>query len=317
MCELLLNKGYDVHGWTRDSKGSGLSSLLRILKRKSRAARFVPSQIQLHQIDNLSSQEVEKFIHKYELDEVYNLAGQSSVAWSFEHPRETFDANFSTVQLLLEAIRTSNASSSIKFFQASTAAIFEASKETPQNEKTIASPLSPYALSKLAAHNLVIKYREDFGMFSCNGILYNHESPRRPNSFVTGKIVEAVARIALGQQCELQLGNIDVARDWGFAGDYVKAMWGMLQNDTPEDFIIATGQLRTLEDFLNIAFRTVGLDWQDYVTVDENIKRPVDPPQLVGDPALIRKKLHWRSMTTFEEMIESMVKQKLNDIRRE
>lgn len=311
LCELLLQKGYTVHGWTRNLKGQHVCRLQRFVS----SANASEKRLHLHQLDGSHINEITEFINQIELDEVYNLAGQSHVGESFQKPVETFNANVTAVLHLLEAIRKSPRCQSIRFFQAGSAAVFEGSSESPQSETTHPVPRSPYAASKLSSQILVQSYRDSYGMFACCGTLFNHESLRRPVSFVTGKIVDAVAHIALGEQSELRIGNLETGRDWGFAGDYVRAMWMMLQSELPRDFVIATGEWHSLRQFLTIAFRTVGLDWEDYTVCDPELYRNHDSARLVGDASLIAEVLGWKPSVDFTQMVEEMVQGRLSEIR--
>ena len=311
LCRLLVSKGYRVYGWSRDLS-------------HDRSTRFVEriqldvgdsENIKLIEVDPLNSVEVRRSIEEIQPNEIYNLGSQSNIGKSFEEPQETFTANTTSVLFLLEAVRHFDSDFKVRFFQASSASVFEGSQHSPQNEETLLTPRSPYAASKASSHLLVASYRKAYDLFACSGILYNHESPLRPETFVTGKIVAAAAKIALGVDESLVLGNLETGRDWGYAGDYVEAMWLMLQHTQPEDFIIATGQWHLLKDFLKIAFQTVGLDWQDYTSSDPKFFRPTEPIQLVGDISKIEQELNWTPPTSFQEMIEEMVKQKILELR--
>ncbi len=317
LCELLLSKGYCVHGSTRSAESESLNHLKAGLNKARPIEDPLDSVLKIHELDFATKESISEFLDKHKIDEIYHLAGQTRVGDSFDRPTATFNANVKSTLSLLEAIRTSSRSQSIRFFQASSAEIFGGAEESPQTELTRYAPRSPYAASKVAAQSLVESYREAYGLFVCSGILYNHESPRRSTEFVTGKIVDAAARIALGEEHKLVLGNLETGRDWGFAGDYVEAMWMMLQHEVPKDFVIATGEWHSLREFLEIAFQTVGLDWQDYTTSDPKFFRPVEPTRLVGDPTRIKTELGWQPATTFVEMIEEMVKQRIVQRRNE
>jgi GDPmannose 4,6-dehydratase len=242
-------------------------------------------------------------------DEVYNLGAISFVALSFKQPELT--ANVTGVGLLrmLEAIRlVSGASNKIRFYQASSSEMFGKVRESPQNEKTPFYPRSPYGVAKVFGHHMTVNYRESYGLFACSGILFNHESPRRGLEFVTRKITNAVARIKLGLQNEIGLGNLDAQRDWGFAGDYVRAMWLMLQRDEPDDYVIATGETHSVRSFAQMAFEFAGIDdWEQYVHVDHRFFRPADVDYLVGDATKARRELGWEPSISFEELVRMMV----------
>lgn len=311
LTRFLISKEYRVYGWSRDLS-------------HDRSTRFVENirlefgdsdSLKLFEIDPLDSVEVQRSIEEIQPNEIYNLGSQSNIGKSFEQPQETFTANTTSVLNLLEAIRKADSEFKVRFFQASSASVFEGCQHSPQSEETQLTPRSPYAASKASSHLLVSSYRQAYDLFACSGILYNHESPLRPETFVTGKIVHAVAKIALGEEEALVLGNLETGRDWGFAGDYVEAMWRMLQHREPDDFIIATGNWHSLKDFLKIAFQTVGLDWQDYTSSDPKFFRPTEPIQLVGNISKIERELNWTPSTSFQEMIEDMVKQKILELR--
>jgi GDPmannose 4,6-dehydratase len=241
--------------------------------------------------------------------EVYNLAAQSFVATSFNQKVYTHEVNSIGVINLLEAIRLVNPK--IKFYQASTSEMFGTSAP-PQNESTPFHPRSPYGIAKLAAHWTTVNFRESYGMFCCSGILFNHESARRGTEFVTRKITDAVARIKFGLQKELRLGNIQSKRDWGYAPDYVKAMWMMLQQEKPDDYVIATGEQHSVEDFCRIAFQRAGLDWKEFVRTDIALMRPADVIDLCGDASKAKKVLGWEPETSFEQLISFMVAEDMN-----
>lgn len=246
--------------------------------------------------------------------DIYNLAAFSSVARSWDNVEEVMEVNFLGVVNLLEAIRSyrDRTSAQPKYYQASSSEMFGAPSEAPQTEKTALHPRSPYGVSKSAAHLLTINYRESYGMFSCSGILYNHESPLRGAHFVTAKVTRAAAAIALGMEERMTLGRIDVSRDWGYAPDYVRAMWLMMQQPEPGDYVVATGVTRTLEDFIATAFKRAGLDhWQRYVTHDEGLERPAEVANLVGDATKAREALGWAPSLGFEAMVGLLVDHQL------
>lgn len=313
LCKHLLELGYIVHGWTRDSNSLRVKRLKSFLKENISVSD--QSKLHLHSVPEMTSTRVEEFLKSHRPHEIYHLAAQSHVGNSFADPRQTYELNTLAVLELLEGIRSSLMTDSVRFFLAGSAAVFEGTQESPQTERTVLAPRSPYGCSKANAQLLVSTYREAYGLFACTGILYNHESPLRTEQFVTGKIVDAAARISLGIQQELTLGNIDTGRDWGFAGDYVKAMRLMLQHEIPEDFIIATGQWHPLRELLSIAFETVNLDWTDFTRSDPAFSRPTEPTKLVGDSTCIQRKLLWTPEVTFEECIRMMVESRVSSIR--
>jgi GDPmannose 4,6-dehydratase len=237
--------------------------------------------------------------------EIYNLAAQSFIPASWQDPLSTCEITGLGVTRVLEAIR--QVDSSIRFFQASSSEMFGLCKEEPQNEATPFHPRTPYGVAKAYGHWMVVNYREKYGMFACAGILYNHESPRRSKQFISRKITDAVARIKLGLQSELLLGNLESQRDWGYAGDYVRSMWLMLQQDAPRDYVIATGVKRSVREMVELAFARVGLDWRDYVVIDPDLFRPTEVNCLRGDHSRARQELGWEPVVTFEEMIAMMV----------
>jgi GDPmannose 4,6-dehydratase len=244
-------------------------------------------------------------IDRAQPDEVYNLAAQSHVRVSFEMAEYTCDVTATGVVRLLESLRTSGCKA--RFYQASSSELYGKVEETPQRETTRFHPRSPYAAAKAYGFYLTQNYREAYGMFACNGILFNHESPRRGENFVTRKITRAVGRILAGTQQDVALGNLEARRDWGFAGDYVEAMWRMLQCDTPSDYVIATGETHSIREFLDIAFSRVGLDWQKYVRYDERHVRPSEVDLLLGDASKAREQLGWKPSVSFQGLVEMMV----------
>ena len=298
LSELLLSKGYEVHGIVRRSSTS--SNLSRI--------EHILGKITLHNGDLTDSCRLAQIVREANPDEVYNLAAQSHVHVSFEKPEYTLQTDGAGVLRLLEAIKAQMELSGkqIKFYQAGTSELY-GSTPPPQSETTPFYPRSPYACAKLYAHWQVINYRESYNMFACNGILFNHESERRGEEFVTRKITRAATRIKLGLQNELKLGNLDSKRDWGFAGDYVEAMWLMLQQDKPDDYVVATGESRTVREFCEIAFSSLGLNYEDYVKVDPKFFRPAEVDYLLGDPSKIKAKLNWSPKTSFKQLVERMI----------
>lgn len=254
-----------------------------------------------------------RLINKYDPDEIYNLAAQSHVRVSFDVPLSTTNTIVTGVTNILEAIRNTNPK--IRFYQASSSEMFGDNPEYPQSELTRLSPASPYACAKVYAHHLVRNYRKSYGMFACSGILFNHESPRRGETFVTKKITQAAARIKLGLQDKLHLGNLDAKRDWGYAGDYVRAMWMMLQQDEPEDYVIATGETYSVREFLEKTFEIAGLSIEDHVVIDSRLFRPHEVPVLLGDSSKAREEMGWEPSVTFDGLVEMMYKSDLNELK--
>ncbi|MGB6134833.1 MAG: GDP-mannose 4,6-dehydratase [Acidobacteriaceae bacterium] len=293
LAEFLLEKGYRVSGLVRRSSSLNLDRIDHIVDR-----------IDLISGDLLDQNSLVAAIQQSEPDEVYNLAAQSFVATSWRQSDLTGEFTALGVTRLLEAARVVNPK--IRFYQASSSEMFGAAPP-PQNEDTRFHPRSPYAVAKVYGHYMTQNYRESYGMFACSGILFNHESPRRGLEFVTRKVTNAAARIKLGLQKELCMGNLNARRDWGFAGDYVAAMWMLLQNDSPRDFVIATGVSNSVEHLLEVAFQCVGLDYHDYVRVDPALMRPAEVDYLCGDAARARKDLGWEPHVSFEQLIAMMV----------
>ncbi len=298
--ELLLEKSYKVFGMVRRSSTENFERI-----------EHLRDQIKLRQGDLLDQLSIIKMIEETRPDEVYNLAAQSFVPTSWSKPILTGEFNALGTTRVLEAIRLVNPR--IKFYQASSSEMFGKVVESPQNEKTPFYPRSPYAVSKVYAHYITVNYRESYGMFCCSGILFNHESPRRGKEFVTRKITDGVARIKLGLQEELKLGNLEARRDWGFARDYVEAMWMMLQQEEPNDYVIGSGVSHSVKDVLEVAFQTLDLDWQKYVTIDSSLHRPAEVHTLLADATKAKRELGWRPGTSFEGLIKMMVNE---DVRR-
>jgi GDPmannose 4,6-dehydratase len=294
LAEFLLAKGYEVAGLIRRA-------------RSERYERLTPIQnrLKLFEGDVLDQVSLTGVLKKFEPGEVYNLASQSSVFRSWSEPILTGEINAIGVSQILEAIRSINPK--IKFYQASSSEMFGKVRESPQNELTPFYPRSPYGVAKTYGHFVTVNYRESYGIFAVSGILFNHESPRRGLDFVTRKITHGAAAIALGSGEELVLGNLDVERDWGFAGDYVEAMWLMLQQAAPEDFVIGTGESHSLRDFLQEAFDHVGLHWEKFVRVDPQLLRPAEVEHVVADYAKASAKLGWKPRTSFRELVRMMV----------
>jgi GDPmannose 4,6-dehydratase len=304
LAELLLGKGYEVHGLVRRASTFNRGRIDHLAV----GPQHTVGRLHLHYGDMADGSSLRRVIEASRPDEVYNLAAQSHVRVSFDEPEYTADVVATGTLRLLEGVREhiERTGRAVKFYQAGSSEMFGAT-QPPQREDTPFHPRSPYAVSKLAAHWFSVNHREAFGMFCCNGILFNHESPRRGESFVTRKISLAVARIAVGTQQKLALGNLEARRDWGFAGDYVEAMWRMLQQRWPDDYVVATGESHSVRDFVVAAFGHVNLDWEKYVTLDERYLRPSEVDHLLGDPGKAREKLGWSPAVTFEELVKMMV----------
>ena len=306
LSKLLLDKGYEVYG---------------LLARRSSSTTWrleyldVLDKVTLLDGDLTDIASIIRVLHIAEPDEVYNLGAQSFVATSWAQPLLTANATGMGALHILEALRQVRPQA--RFYQASTSEMFGKIQEPMQSEKTPFYPRSPYGVSKLFAHWMTINYRESFNIFGCSGILFNHESPLRGIEFVTRKITDAVARIKLGAQDKLALGNIDAKRDWGFSGDYVEAMWLMLQQDAPDDFVVATGRTTTVRDMCRIAFDHVGLDYEKYVVIDPRFYRPAEVEVLLGNPAKAKAKLGWEARTSLEDLMRMMVDADLARVKRE
>jgi len=294
LADLLLAKGYQVCGMVRRSSTETFERIGHIRDR-----------LQLVQADLLDPTSLVQALREVRPAEIYNLAAQSFVPTSWSQPVLTGEFTGLGVVRMLEAVR--EVCPEARFYQASSSEMFGKVREVPQNELTAFHPRSPYAVAKTFGHYITVNYRESYGLFAVSGILFNHESPRRGREFVTRKISDGVARIKLGLARELRLGTLDAQRDWGYAGDYVRAMWSMLQQATPEDFVIATGQTHSVRQFLEIAFDHVQLHWQDYVVQDPRFLRPAEVDQLVGDATKAREKLGWKPTVPFEELVRMMV----------
>lgn len=294
LAEFLLEKGYSVHGMVRRSSTVRLERIEHIAER-----------IHLHQGDLLDQNSLVRLLEEVRPNEVYNLAAQSFVPTSWEQPIFTAEVTGLGVTRLLDAIR--HVDKGIRFYQASSSEMFGKVHETPQRETTVFHPRSPYGVAKVYGHYITLNYRESYKLFACSGILFNHESPRRGPEFVTRKISQTVAQIRLGQADELRLGNLEAKRDWGFAGDYVQAMWMMLQQEEPDDYVVGTGETRSVAEFVQIAFDHVGLDWKQYVMIDPAFYRPAEVDLLLADPSKAREKLGWHPETKFEDLVIGMV----------
>eukprot|EP00850_Spirogloea_muscicola_P007368 SM000037S13503 [mRNA] locus=s37:273649:275918:- [translate_table: standard] len=274
--------------------------------------------MKLHYGDLSDATALRKWIDAINPDEVYNLGAQSHVGVSFENPEYTADVVGTGALRLLEAVRThiENTGRKVKYYQAGSSEMYGATPP-PQDENTVFHPRSPYAVAKVAAHWYTVNYREAYGLFACNGILFNHESPRRGENFVTRKITRAVGRIKIGLQKKVYLGNLKASRDWGFAGDYVQGMWMMLQQDTPDDYVLATEESHTVEEFLVAAFGYVGLDWKEHVEIDPRYFRPSEVDNLRGSAAKAKKTLGWSAKTSFQELVAMMVDADIERAKRE
>lgn len=300
LAELLLDKGYKVYG----------------LKRRTATPNLENIKSMINEIDFISGdlRDITSLTEAVQLakpDEIYNLAAQSFVGDSWRQPIYTGEVTGLGVTNMLEAIR--QAKPDARFYQASSSEMFGKVLETPQKETTPFYPRSPYGVAKVYGHWITVNYRESYNMYACSGILFNHESPRRGIDFVTRKVTDAVAKIKLGIQDKLHLGNIDSKRDWGFAGDYVKAMWLMLQQDEPDDYVIATGETHTVKEFVEIAFDHVGLNWKEHVVQDPQFMRPAEVDILLGDPSKAKQKLKWEPQINFEQLVKMMVDQDLEN----
>jgi len=307
LAELLLGKGYEVHGVVRRSSTMNRGRIDHL--QHSNPSHPEGSKFVLHYGDMTDSGGLNRLVKTVRPDEIYNLAAQSHVAISFDQPEYTGDADGLGTTRLLEAIRTMGLPT--RFYQASTSEMFGLSP-APQSETTPFHPRSPYAVAKLYAHWMTVNYREAHELFACSGILFNHESPRRGENFVTRKVTRGIGQILAGKAEKLRLGNMDAKRDWGHARDYVEAMWLMLQQDKADDYVIATGEMRSVRDFVAAAFAMVNLDWQKYVIVDEAYMRPADVHELRGDASKAMNVLGWKPKTTFEELVREMLEHDLN-----
>jgi len=301
LAELLLEKGYEVHGIIRRASTFNTSRINHIYTDPHvNGVKFF-----LHYGDISDSTNLMRLLYKLQPDEIYHLAAQSHVRVSFDIPEYTGDVTGIGTVRILEAIRETGVKT--KFYQASSSEMFGMAREIPQKETTPFYPRSPYGCAKVYAYWITVNYRESYGTYACNGILFNHESPRRGETFVTRKVTRAAARIKAGLENSLYLGNLDAKRDWGYAKEYVEAMWLMLQQDKPDDFVIATGETHTVRELVEEAFSYAGLDWQKYIKVDPRYYRPAEVDHLIGDATKARKILGWKPRTTFKELIRLMV----------
>ncbi|MEO6711506.1 MAG: GDP-mannose 4,6-dehydratase [Planctomycetota bacterium] len=303
LAELLLERDYRVFGLVRRSSNEQLERIAHLA-----------GKIELVRGDLLDQTSLMHAVEESKPDEVYNLAAQSFVPTSWQEPVLTAEFTALGVTRLLEALR--QVAPKARFYQASSSEIFGKVRQSPQDERTPFWPRSPYGVAKLYAHWITVNYRESYGLYACCGILFNHESPRRGVEFVTRKITREAARIRLGLASELRLGNLDARRDWGFAGDYVRAMWLMLQRDSPEDYVIATGQMHSVREVCEVAFAELGLDWQQHVVHDAKLVRPAEVDLLVGDAGKAERELGWKPQVGFADLIRSMVRADLASLQR-
>lgn len=303
LADFLLSKGYRVVGMVRRTSSDNLARLMEIRQ-----------DIEIQPGDLLDQYSMAKLIQEIRPSEIYNLAAQSFVPTSWDQPVLTAEFTGIGVTRILEAIR--HVDPSIRFYQASSSEMFGKVKEVPQSEDTPFYPRSPYGVAKVYGHFITVNYRESFNLYAVSGILFNHESPRRGLEFVTRKITDGVARIKLGLANELRLGNLEAKRDWGFAGDYVRAMWMMLQQDIPQDYVVATGETHSVREFVEIAFEHVGLDWQKHVVVDQKFFRPAEVDLLIGDPSKAKKDLGWKPETSFPQLVKMMVDADLERLKK-
>ena len=304
LAEFLLEKGYEVIGMVRRTSTTNFDRI-----------KHIQDKITLVSGDLLDEISLINILREHHPDEVYNLAAQSFVPTSWKQPVFTGEVTALGVTRILDAIRTVDPS--IKFYQASSSEMFGKVRETPQNENTPFYPRSPYGVAKVYGHWITVNYRESYGLFACSGILFNHGSPRRGLEFVERKVAHGAAKIKLGLARELRLGNLDAKRDWGFAGDYVKAMWLMLQQDKPDDYVVGTGETHSVRELCEVAFGYLGLDWRKYVVVDPKLFRPADVDLLVADASKARRVLGWEPTVTFEELIKMMVDADLEQLKQE
>ncbi len=305
LSELLLDKGYEVHGIIRRTSTFNTDRIDHLYE----DPHIQNAQLFLHYGDLTDGTTLRRVLEQVKPAEIYNLGAQSHVRVSFDAPEYTVDTVGMGTLRLLEAVRDyrNRTGIDVRYYQAGSSEMYGKVQAVPQSEANPFYPRSPYACAKVYAHWQTLNYRESYGMFACNGILFNHESPRRGETFVTRKITRALARIVDGRQKKLYLGNLDAKRDWGYAKDYVQAMWLMLQQDAPDDYVIATGETHSVREFLELAFGYVNLNWQDYVEFDERYLRPTEVELLIGDPTKAQTQLGWRPSVTFDELVQLMV----------
>ncbi len=306
LTELLLKKDYEVHGVIRRTSTFNTDRIDHLYL----DPHLPQARLFLHYGDLTDGTTLRRILEEVQPREIYNLGAQSHVRVSFDSPEYTVDTVGMGTLRLLEAIRDyqKRTRTEVRFYQAGSSEMFGKVQAVPQNETTPFYPRSPYACAKVYAHWQTVNYRESYNLFACNGILFNHESPRRGETFVTRKITRAVANIVAGKQKKLYLGNLDAKRDWGYAKDYVKAMWLMLQQDKPDDYVVATGETHSIRDFLDVAFGYVNLDWHDYVEFDPRYLRPTEVDLLIGEPSKAQEKLNWQPSVNFNGLVELMVK---------
>lgn len=310
LSKLLLENGYEVHGTIRRSSSFNTGRIDSLISKYSE-----DKKLNLHFSDLLDASSISNLIDKIEPDEIYNLGAQSHVAVSFSNPLYTSQTSVIGSITLLESVK--NSKRDIKYYQASSSEMFGGVDSSVLDEKSLFYPKSPYAAGKMFAHNMSKIYRESYGIFAANGILFNHESPLRGETFVTRKITKAVGRIAHNLQTKLTLGNLDASRDWGYAGDYVEAMFKIMQHDISDDWVVATGETHTVREFVQKAFRHVNLDWEKFVTTDKKYERPNEVEHLLGDATKIKKKLLWEPKVGFDELVTLMVDSDLKSAERE
>jgi GDPmannose 4,6-dehydratase len=313
LAELLLSKGYEVHGVIRRASTFNTSRIDHLY----RDPHVKDTRLFLHYGDLADSVQMVKLLYELQPDEVYNLGAQSHVRVSFDIPEYTGDVDGLGAQRILEAIREAGLVKKVRYYQASSSEMFGKVQEVPQVETTPFWPRSPYGCAKVYAYWLTVNYRESYNLHASNGILFNHESPRRGETFVTRKITRAAARIKMGLQDELYLGNLDARRDWGYAKEYVEMMWLMLQQDTPDDYVVATNETHSVKDFCQEAFGAIGLDWEKYVKYDQRYERPAEVDLLIGNPEKARRKLGWEPKVRFKELVKIMVEHDLEEAKRE
>ena len=310
LSKLLLENDYEVNGIIRRASNFNTDRIDPLIAQYSKN-----NQLNLYYSDLTDSSSLSNLISNIQPDEIYNLAAQSHVAVSFKNPIYTTEAGNLGTLSILEAIR--NLDKSVKFYQASSSEMYGGEEKIPLDEKSPFNPKSPYAASKVFAHNITKLYRESYDLFCVNGILFNHESPFRGETFVTRKITKAVTRIHYGLQKKLTLGNLDASRDWGFAGDYVEGMWLMMQHKSADDWVLATGETHTVKEFLKHAFGRLNLEWEKYVDISEKYFRPNEVEYLLGDSKKVEKKLNWKPKVTFKELVKLMVEHDINEAKKE
>jgi GDPmannose 4,6-dehydratase len=313
LAELLLSKGYEVHGVIRRASTFNTARIDHLY----RDPHVNGVRLFLHYGDLADSVQMVKLLYKLQPDEVYNLGAQSHVRVSFDIPEYTGDVDGLGVQRILEAIREAGLLKKVRFYQASSSEMFGKVQEVPQTERTPFWPRSPYGCAKVYAHWLTVNYRESYGLHASNGILFNHESPRRGETFVTRKITRAATRIKVGLQAELYLGNLDARRDWGHAKEYVEVMWLMLQQDAPDDYVVATNETHSVREFCAEAFALLDLDWERYVRLDKRYERPAEVDLLIGDASKARQRLGWEPRVRFKELVRLMIEADLELAKRE